>query len=80
LDDLSELLDTTENSDDEKENLFQNVATELFEDAALDTEVTQVASELANVFSSVVEMDVVTTECVLTTAKGIFEVLHSDLE
>jgi hypothetical protein len=25
-------------------------------------------------------MDVVTTECVLTTAKGIFEVLHSDLE
>jgi hypothetical protein len=45
-----------------------------------DTEVTQVASELANVFSSVVEMDVVTTECVLTTAKGIFEVLHSDLE
>jgi len=54
--------------------------TELFEDAAHDTEVTQVPSELANVFASVVEMDVVSTECVLTTAKGIFEVLHSDLE
>ena len=32
LDDLSELLDTTENSDDEKENLFQNVASKSFEE------------------------------------------------